>query len=298
MPVPIGASNPTSSMTEPNIVELIQRTVPALKRGSLRVAQAVLADPAFATQASLAELSAKAQVSEPTVLRFCAALGCSGYSQFKLRVASSLALGAPMAHSQIEASDDSATVARKIFDHTITSLDWTRRHLDTDAIARAVDLLAKARRIEFYGFGASGIVAQDAQQKFPLFGVPCVAHQDSHQQLISASMLAPGDAVVAISNTGTTRSLIETTRTARERGADIIAITGSDSPLARYAHVSLIAETLENTNVYTPTISRIAALVIVDILSTGVSLLRGDAHQLEISAMKHRLAQARSTGAI
>lgn len=285
-------------MTEPNIVELIQRTVPTLRRGSLQVAQAVLADPAYVTQASLAELSARAGVSEPTVLRFCTALGCSGYSQFKLRVATSLALGAPSAHSQIEPADSSATVARKIFDHTITSLDWTRRHLDTEAIARAVELLAQARRIEFYGFGASGIVAQDAQQKFPLFGVPCVANQDSHQQLISASMLAPGDVVVAISNTGTTRSLIELTRTARERGAGVVVITGSDSPITRYADVSIIAETLENTNVYTPTISRIAALVIIDILSTGVSILRGDAHQLEVSAMKRRLAEARRTGVI
>lgn len=285
-------------MTDPNIVELIQRTVPNLKRGSLQVAQTVLADPAWVTQASLAELSARAGVSEPTVLRFCATLGCNGYSQLKLRVATSLALGAPSAHSQIEPADTSATVARKIFDHTITSLDWTRRHLDTEAIDKAVALLSKARHIDFYGFGASGIVAQDAQQKFPLFGVPCVAHQDSHQQLISASMLTPGDVVVAISNTGTRRSLIDITRTARERGAGVVVITGSDSPITRYADVAIIAETLENTNVYTPTISRIAALVIIDILSTGVSILRGDSHQLEISAMKRRLAEARSTGVI
>lgn len=280
-------------MTEPNIVELIQRSLPTLKRGSLRVAQAVLADPAAATRASLAELSAQAGVSEPTVLRFCTALGCSGYAQFKLRIASSLALGAPVAHSQIEAGDPSATVARKIFDHTITSLDWSRRHLDTEAIAQAVDLLAQARRIEFYGFGASGIVAQDAQQKFPLFGVPCSAHQDAHQQLISACMLTPGDAVVAISHTGTTQPLIEAVQTARERGATIIAITGTDSPLAQHAHASILVQTLENTNVYTPTISRIAALVVVDILSVGVSLQRGEAHQRDISSMKRRLAQAR-----
>ncbi len=291
-------SSPTTRMTESNIVELIRRAAPTLKRGGARVAQTVLADPAFVTQASLAELSAKAEVSEPTVLRFCAGLGCSGFSQFKMRIATSLALGAPMAHSQIHPTDDTATVARKIFDHTITSLDWTRRHLDIAAITSAVELLFKARRIEFYGFGASGIVAQDAQQKFPLFGVPCVVHQDSHQQLISASMLTPTDAVVAISNTGSTRSLIENVRVARERGAKIVVITGSDSPITRYADVSIIAETLENTNVYTPTTSRIAALVIVDILSTAVSVLRGDSHQQEVGTMKRRLAEARSTGVI
>ena len=153
-------------------------------------------------------------------------------------------------------------------------------------------------RSEFFGFGASGIVALDAQQKFPLFGVPCVAHQDSHQQFIAASMLKPGDAVVAISNTGATRSLIEVARTARERGASVIVITGSNSPLASFSDVAVIAETLENTDVYTPTTSRLAALVIIDILSTSVALRKGDAHTLAVLEMKKRLADMRSTGVI
>lgn len=287
------------SLTEQaNIVELIERARPTLRRGGLRVAEAVLADPAAVASTSLAELATKAGVSEPTVLRFCTALGCDGFTQFKLRVVQSLALGAPLAHSQIESGDTPDVVSRKIFDHTITSLDWTRRMLDASAITAAVELLLRAARIEFYGFGASGIVAQDAQQKFPLFGVPCIAHQDSHQQLISASMLAPADAVVAISNTGTTRSLIEVVRTARERGASIIVITGSRSPITRYADVSIIAETLENTNIYTPTISRLAALVIIDVLSASVALVRGAEHQATVQEMKRHLAEKRLTGVI
>ena len=188
--------------------------------------------------------------------------------------------------------------ATKIFDYTITSLDWARKKLDFAAIGRAVDLLANAKRIEFFGFGASGIVAQDAQQKFPLFGVPCIAHQDSHQQFIAASMLKPGDAVVAISNTGSTRSLIEVARTAKERGATVIVITGSNSPLTRFCDVAVIAETLENTDVYTPTTSRLAALVIVDILSTSVALRKGEQHFLDVLDMKKRLTDMRTSGVI
>lgn len=285
-------------MIEPNILELIARTQPTMRRGNLRVAETVLADPAAVAQASLADLSARAGVSEPTVLRFCTALGCEGYKQFKLRLVQSLALGAPSAHSVLDAQDSPQTVATKIFDHTITSLDWTRRHLDRDAIARAVELLLAARCIEFHGFGASGIVAQDAQQKFPLFGVPCVAQQDSHQQLIAASMLKPGDVLVAISNTGATRSLIEVARTARERGAKVIAITGSDSPITRFADVAVIAETLENTNVYTPTISRLAALVVIDILSTSVAIRRGEPLLSDVQDMKKHLSEKRMTGVI
>lgn len=289
---------PHTPLTDQNIIELIERSRPGLRRGSLLVADAVLADPAFAANTSLAELSARAGVSEPTVLRFCAALGCEGFTQFKLRVAQSLVLGAPMAHSLLTQEDAPSVVATKIFDHTITSLDWTRKALDRGAIDRAVQVLLEAQRIEFYGYGASGVVAIDAQQKFPLFGVPCTANQDSHQQLISASMLRPGDAVVAISNTGTTRSLIEVVRVAHERGARVVVITGSDSPIVQFADVTIIVETLENTNIYTPTISRLAALVVIDILSTSVALQRGPAHLAEIQDMKKYLAEKRVSGII
>ncbi len=285
-------------MRDPNILELINRSLPELRRGSLQVAETVLADPAFVTRTSLADLSNKAGVSEPTVLRFCSALGCEGFTEFKLRVVQSLVLGAPLAHSEIDTDDAPGMVATKIFDHTITSLDWTRRKIDRDAIERATALLLASERIEFYGFGASGIVAQDAQQKAPLFGVPCIAHEDSHQQLISASMLKPGDVAFAISNTGATRSLIEVVRTARERGAKVIALTGSDSPIVRFADVAIIAETLENTNVYTPTISRLAALIVIDILSISVALQRGATHLADVQDMKKHLAEKRMTGII
>jgi len=70
-------------------------------------------------------------------------------------------------------------------------------------------LREKARRIDFFGFGASGIIALDAQQKFPLFGVPCLAHTDSHQQFTAAAMTQPGDVAVAIPNTGNTIAIID-----------------------------------------------------------------------------------------
>ncbi|RKP51870.1 SIS domain-containing protein [Pararobbsia silviterrae] len=285
-------------MSDYNVLELIDRARPTLRRGSRQVAEYILAHLDTIADISLAELARLAQVSEPTVLRFCASIGCNGFRDFKIRVVQSLALGAPSAHSVLANDDTPETIATKIFDYTITSLDWARKKLDFVAIAKAVELLARANRIDFFGFGASGIVAQDAQQKFPLFGVPCVAHQDSHQQFIAASMLKPGDAVVAISNTGTTRGLIEMARTAKERGASVVVITGSQSPITRYADVSVIAETLENTDVYTPTTSRLAALVIIDILSTSVALRRGENHTRDVVHMKKRLSDLRSTGVI
>ncbi len=279
-----------------NVIEATRAAYKDLRKSERKVADTVLAEPHRVLGATLAQVADLAQVSQPTVIRFCVGIGCSGFQELKLRLAHSLALGTPATHSVLSGADELSAVIEKIFDYTITSLDWARNHLDRHAVERAVALLQSAKSIEFFGFGASGIVARDAQQKFPLFGVPCGAQTDSHQQIMVASMMRPGDVAVAISNTGRTRSVIEIARSARACGAKVIGVTGSDSPLAADCDVALIVETLDNTNIYTPTISRIAALVVIDILSTAVALRRGEAHLDRFQLMKRRLNDLRFGG--
>lgn len=281
-----------------NILEVARGLRAELRKSDRKVCDIVLEDPRRILSATVAETAQLAGVSQPTVIRFCSAIGCEGFQDFKLRLAQSLALGVPATHSVITDADTPDQVARKIFDYTMTSLDWARNRLESPALARAVDALVAAQRIEFFGFGASGIVALDAQQKFPLFGVPCGAEIDSHQQVMVASLLKPGDVAVAISNTGTTRSTVEVAKLARENGATVIGITGNEGPLADACDIVLLTETLENTNIYTPTISRIAALVVVDILSTAVALRRGEAHVESFKRMKKTLSHMRSTARI
>ena len=276
-----------------NILEVVRTMSSGLRKSDRKVAETVLANPGRLLNATVAETADLARVSQPTVIRFCAAVGCSGFQDFKLRLAQSLALGTPATHSVLQNSDSPEAVLEKIFDYTITSLDWARHHLDKQALARAIDLLQAARQIEFFGFGASGIVARDAQQKFPLFGVPCGAQLDSHQQIMVASMMQRGDVAVVISNTGMTRSIIEVARTAREVGAKVIGLTGADSTLVNHCDVALVVETLDNTNIYTPTISRIAALAVIDVLSTAVALRRDEAHMRRFQMMKRRLNELR-----
>ncbi len=278
-----------------NILEILRTKLPDLRKSERKVANLVLTNPRRILDATVAETADFADVSQPTVIRFCVAIGCSGFQDFKLKLAHSLALGVPATHSVLLDTDPPEAVLEKIFDYTISSLDWARHHMDKEALQKAIRLLESATAIEFFGFGASGIVAQDAQQKFPLFGVPCGAQFDSHQQVMAASMLRPGNVAVVISNTGRTRSILDVARTARESGAKVIGITGSDSPLVAHCDVAIIAETLENTNIYTPTISRIAALIVVDILSTAVALKRSDEHFRRFQMMKRHLSDLRYT---
>jgi RpiR family transcriptional regulator, carbohydrate utilization regulator len=276
-----------------NILEVISSLRDQLRKSDQKVANLVLQNPTFVLNATLAKTARRAGVSEPTVIRFCVAIGCDGFQDFKLRLAQSVALGMPATHSVLSADDPAPAIAEKIFDYTMNTLNWARRRLDKQSLVQAVDALESAQRIEFFGFGASGILALDAQQKFPLFGVPCLAHTDSHQQFIAAAMMSPGDVAVVFSNTGQTLGIIEIARVARQNGATVIGVSGSASPLLQECDIGLIVETLENTDLYTPTISRIAGLVIIDTLATAVALRRDAAHDAKLARMKRRLAAMR-----
>lgn len=291
--VPLGDVTETQRPTG-SILELIRTSLPDLRKSDAKVANLVLAEPLRLLECTVAEAADLAGVSQPTVIRFCVAIGFSGFQEFKIRLAQGLALGTSATHSVILDTDTLSGVANKIFDYTLTSLDWARRHLDKDDLERAVEALVRARSIEFFGFGASGLVAHDGQQKFPLFGVPCRAQSDSHQQIMAASMMRAGDVAVIISNTGRTQQLVEAARIARQSAATVIGLIGAVGPISALCDVTLIVETLDNTNVYTPTTSRIAALVMIDVLSTAVALRRDENHIKRLQSMKRRLNTFRS----
>ena len=253
-----------------------------------------MADPNTTIRSSIASLARSAEVSEPTVNRFCRSLDCSGFPDFKLRVAQGLANGTPYVNSNVEPDDSVQDYASKIFEMTMASLDDARSNLDYQIIGRAVDALAQAKKIEFYGLGASASVATDAQHKFFRLNTPVVAYTDIMMQRMSAAAATRGDVVVAISYTGRTKATIEAARLARDAGATVIGITTPGSPLAEHCSINIGVETIEDTDVYTPAISRLVHLTIIDVLATGVTLRRGPDFLDHLKRVKDSIVETRT----
>jgi RpiR family carbohydrate utilization transcriptional regulator len=278
----------------PGLIELIARQRDDLRPSHAKVAEVVLDNPLEVVGLSIAGLAKAAGVSEPTVVRFCADVGFDGYRSFKIALAQAVALGLPVENAIVRRTDTTAQLVEKVFGRTISSLDRARRSIDTEAVERAVGLILEAREVLFLGLGASGIVAADAQQKFFLFGVPCAAPADSHQQLIAASVSGPGVAAVAFSETGATEEVLRAARAVKERGGSLVAVTGNDGPLGALATVEIRAATFEDTEMFAPTVSRLAALVVVDILASGVAVRRPRGALEPVRAMRERLTQVRA----
>jgi RpiR family carbohydrate utilization transcriptional regulator len=277
-----------------NFIELIRVRADTLSPAERKVARAVLEDPEAAMQSSTAVLARKAGVSDPTVNRFCLSLGCAGFPELKLRLAQSLARGVPFVNRHVAAGDTLETYAGKIFDATTAALSRARDRIDMIELERAVDVLAAAARIAFFGVGGSGAVAVDAQHKFVRLDVPSIAQSDVVMQRMQAAGMDAGDVVVLISNTGCTIPVIENARLAASRGAKLVALTAAGSPLARICDVVIAIDPVEDADIYIPMASRIVHLVVLDVLATGVILGRGPGFQERLARIKESLRPGRT----
>ena len=281
------------------MLDRIKASLPSLAPAEQRVGKLVLQDPRAFANLPVTQLADRAHVSKPTVVRFCRSVGYDGLSDFKLKLAGSVSEGVPFIHRSVDADDKTTDVMVKVIDNTVAAFLKYRNDASASALDQAVKALAEThstgKRIEFYGVGNSGIVAQDAQHKFFRLGMNTIAYSDGHMQVMSASMLGQGDCVVVISNSGRTRDLMDACDIAKKRGATAIVITASGSPLATAGQIHLTAEHPESYDRYSPMVSRLLHLLIIDILATTVALRIGETLQPALREMKNNLRNKRYT---
>ncbi len=281
------------------MLERIKASLPSLPPAEQRVARLVLNDPRSFANLPVSELADRAHVSKPTVVRFCRSIGYDGLSDFKLKLAGSVSEGVPFVHRSVDADDKINDVMVKVIDNAVAAFLKYRNEASTAAIDRAAEALvlahAQGRRVEFYGVGNSGIVAQDAQHKFFRLGLNGIAYSDGHMQVMSATLLGPGDCAVIISNSGRTRDLMDACDIARRKGASTLVITASGSPLASAGQVHLAADHPEGFDRYSPMVSRLLHLLIIDILATRVALRIGAQLQPQLKEIKNNLRNKRYT---
>jgi RpiR family carbohydrate utilization transcriptional regulator len=276
-----------------NLLQHIAQSRHLLRKSEIKVAEFVLLDPAAVMHSSMADLAHDVGISEPTIVRFCRAIGCTGFQDLKLKLAQSLAAGASFGQFAIHEDDSVADYSLKIFDTTLHTLMEVRESLDTQALQKAINAISKAQRIEFYGFGASGAVAADAQHKFFRLLLTAAAYSDPHMQAMSAVTLKPTDVAICISQSGRSKDLLITANLVRETGATLITLCPSQTPLADLATVNLAIDVQEDTEIYTPLTSRIAHLVVIDVLAMGVAMSRGPDLVNHLKSVKRSLRNLR-----
>ena len=292
--------NSPNPLSHPSILNKIEALQCNLRKSEQRVAAAILSAPDKVIRLSISALANRAQVSQPTVMRFCHALGYSGFQDFKLLLAQDLAsqesdsTASQMSYAQqdIYFDDQPEQLAEKVINSTVGAIHQLPYHLDYKSIAKAISLIVSAARIECYGLGGSGIIAQDAQLKFARLGIAVVAYSDAQVHQVSASLLTSKDIVLAISNSGRSKALLQSIDYALANKAKVIAITPLTSPLAERATITLSYSANDPNDNYELIKTRILPLLIVDMLTIGVALKKGPEILTKLTKIQHVLRHA------
>lgn len=250
---------------------------PSMTRSMQAVAETVAEDPAGCAALTVSGLAARTGTSEATIVRTARLLGYPGYRDLRLALAALAAQqesgAAPAVTVDIAVDDSLADVVAKLAHEEAQTLADTAAGLDVTALGSAVSALADARRIEIYGVGASGLVAQDLAQKLSRIGLIAHAHNDPHLAVTTAVLLRPGDVAIAITHSGGTGDVIEPLRIAFEHGATTLALTARpNSPVVHYADLVLATSAPRETQLRPAAMSsRTSQLLVVDCLFVGVA---------------------------
>ncbi len=254
------------------IKEIIQDLSPSEKK----IAQYVLDNPADISHLSIGELADKSGSSEATVVRFCKILGYNGYKDFKISITKDIAYMSRddegEQYTDVEPGDDLRSIIQNISYNNKKSIDDTLQIISHKSIEDTVEAIASAERIEFYGVGASYIIAFDAVQKFSRINKIALSYPDPHLQIASAANLKKGDVAIAISYSGETKDTYDSISVAKESGAKTISITKfGQSTISDVCDINLFVSAPEISIRSGAMSSRIAQLNVIDILFAGVA---------------------------
>ena len=276
-----------------DILAALQQEKDMLSRSEQRIATLLFEDTAFAVNASIIELAARAEVSPPTVTRFCRRLGCQSFSEFKVRLAQSTFVGTRYLQPEQKLTD-TAEVVETILARAQTALYSLNNVIDPGAIEQAADKLAKAGMIYAFGSGGnSSMIASELENRLFRLGLRITASADHHMQLMMAASVRAGDVVIGSSVSGRNAELQRALTIAGEYKATTIAMTRPGTLVAGAAQLVLPIDLSEGKNVLRPTSVRYAFLAMVDIVATLVAMRRETASRETLRRVKHQMVAFR-----
>lgn len=212
-------------------------------------------------------------IGEATVTRFVKKIGCKGFQDFKVGIAQEISMKSQnsIINSSIESDESAIKTAEKLAATNIKTIEENLRLVDNELIEDVSSRILNARKVYFIGVGFSGITALDANYKFMRIGIDSSYFDSTHTMLMMASIMKKGDLVVAISHTGNTTDIINTSVIAKKGGADIVGITGNlNSKITEVSDVTVPYFSIETVLETGSLNSKLAQHFIIDLLYTEV----------------------------
>lgn len=278
-----------------DIFARIQEDRGQFSQSERRIADILVSDFEFAVNASIIELAARAEVSPPTVTRFCRRLGCQSFSDFKVSLAKTAYVGIRYLTSE-PSSTGPSDVAEEVLAKAQEALFLLHRSLDSALADEAAIKIANSGMI--YAFGAGGnssMIASEIQNRLFRLGLRVSTSADHSMQLMMTAAARKEDVIIGSSFSGRNMELVKCFRLARDMGVTTIALTQSDTPLAAAADMVVGVNVPEGNNIFRPTSSRYAYLAAVDVLATLAAYHHRQRSMVTLRHIKQQLVEHRDS---
>jgi len=229
------------------------------------------------------ELANVVGVSQSSVVKFAQKLGYKGYPAFKLGVIDALNITTANTnlHGKITLNDSFAQMSEKLLSSKVAVLTETKNLNEEAAFNQAVDYLKSAKRILICGLGGSALVGKDFSYKLQKLGMLAIEEPDGHAQLAYAATLSENDLLFAISESGSTREIVNVVRQAKQNNSKIISVTRfGPTPISNMADVKLYSVEEEASARLSSILARTAQEFIIDILFIAITQSSRQGRQL------------------
>lgn len=256
-----------------------------------KLADYILSAQDCISRMSISQLASACSVADATVSRFCRRLGYKGYPDFKIAIANSFAhrLEDNPLSGEITREDSLETISQKLLNASAMAMVQTREVLNLDAVAEAAAVLRESTSVLCMGQGGSMLIASEAAHLFSTISGKFRPVSDSHMQAMAAVMMEPTDSILFYSYSGSTLAMLDTLKTAKERGSRVILVTRfPNSPGAALADIVLQCGANENPLQSGSVPARIAQMYLTDILFSEYTRKNLD----EAKESRNRIAQA------
>lgn len=253
----------------------IKKQYNTLTKSEKRAADYILENMSDISRLTIVEVAERANVSQPTIIRFARAMGYEGYRELKLAVAEEIGsktVNSPLYGFDINKSNKIEEIPSKIIATAIDKLEKTLKAISVESYKKAVKAITKAEKIVIFYVENSAVTACDLMTKLVYLGINCNIYDDYYLQSVAANSMNERDLAIAVSYSGCSRNTVDVLKEARNRGAQTLVITNFEhSIISKYGDIVL---TCDNEQfLYGDAIfSRVSQLAVVDMLYMGVIL--------------------------
>lgn len=205
---------------------MIEDLLPNLGSQEGKIARWMLSNEKEVVNTPIKDIAAICSVSQPTVVRFCKKLGCTGTKDLKVLL------------NSIKGGDEDSTpctfdntekeIFHKVFSTSLLSIEKTFAETSWDEISNLSEKILSSSTIYTLGMGGSAIVAKNLFNEIKRLGLNAF-YLDSIAMGSNQYNFKSGDLLIFVSRSGENKTLIEIAKRALSCSSYIFTITTDDN---------------------------------------------------------------------